>query len=66
MSWSTADGSGLVPTDEDQSGLSAGTYDVTISDANNWSSSLSITIVENDLPTVTAMTSDTLSVRVMK
>ena len=30
--WTTLDGSGLVATDEDQSGLSPGTYEVTITD----------------------------------
>jgi gliding motility-associated-like protein len=33
-SWSTLDGSGLVPTDQDQSGLTAGTYDVLVTDAD--------------------------------
>ncbi|WP_462317435.1 PKD domain-containing protein [Marinilabilia sp.] len=32
--WTTADGSGLVATDQDQSGLSAGTYEVTVTDSN--------------------------------
>ncbi|MGJ3234912.1 beta strand repeat-containing protein, partial [Marivirga sp.] len=30
--WSTSDGSGLVVTDQDQTGLSAGTYEVTVTD----------------------------------
>lgn len=34
-SWATTDGSGLVATDQNQSGLSAGTYNVTITDDNN-------------------------------
>jgi len=33
--WSTTNGSGLNPTAEDQTGLSAGTYTVTVSDAND-------------------------------
>jgi len=31
--WTTADGSGLVPSDKDQYGLTAGTYDVTVGDS---------------------------------
>ncbi|MBU8892968.1 MAG: gliding motility-associated C-terminal domain-containing protein [Bacteroidales bacterium] len=31
-SWSTSDGSGLIPTNEDQSGLSGGNYYVTVTD----------------------------------
>ena len=33
-SWTTTDGSGLVTSDEDQSGLSAGNYEVVITDSN--------------------------------
>ncbi|MFZ9027708.1 MAG: gliding motility-associated C-terminal domain-containing protein [Crocinitomicaceae bacterium] len=44
--WSTADGTGLVATDEDQSGLTAGTYDVTVTDVNGCSLNTSITLVE--------------------
>jgi len=36
--WTTADGSGLVATDADQTGLSAGTYEVVVTDANGCSS----------------------------
>ncbi len=32
--WSTSDGSGLVPTSEDQTGLTTGTYDLMITDGN--------------------------------
>ncbi len=35
--WTTGDGSGLTPSDEDQSGLTAGTYNVNITDANTCS-----------------------------
>ncbi len=31
--WTTVDGSGLVPSDKDQYGLTAGTYDVTVGDS---------------------------------
>jgi gliding motility-associated-like protein len=34
FSWTTTDGSGLSPTQEDQSGLSAGTYEVEVTDSN--------------------------------
>jgi len=34
-SWSTTDGAGLVATDEDQTGLAAGTYTVVVTDDNN-------------------------------
>lgn len=34
FSWTTTDGSGLSATQEDQSGLSAGTYEVTVTDSN--------------------------------
>jgi gliding motility-associated-like protein len=33
--WTTSDGNGLTPSDEDQTNLSEGTYDVEIIDANN-------------------------------
>ena len=52
-SWSTSDGSGLVPTDEDQSGLSAGTYTVTVTDDNNCTVEESFTLTE---PTAVAVT----------
>ncbi|MEA1898950.1 MAG: gliding motility-associated C-terminal domain-containing protein, partial [Bacteroidota bacterium] len=44
--WSTTDGSGLVITDEDQIGLTAGTYDVTVTDANSAIISDSYTVTE--------------------
>ena len=45
-SWTTADGSGLVATDQDQSGLGPGTYNVTVTDAKNCTQSTSFTITE--------------------
>ncbi|MFC2104096.1 T9SS type A sorting domain-containing protein [Bacteroidota bacterium] len=44
--WSTADGSGLVTTDEDQTGLGVGTYDLTVTDDNLCTATTSITITE--------------------
>ena len=44
--WASADGSGLVINDEDQTGLTAGTYDVKITDVNNCAISTSITLIE--------------------
>ncbi|MCD6543071.1 MAG: hypothetical protein J7K34_01030, partial [Flavobacteriaceae bacterium] len=46
--WTTADGTGLVPTDEDQIGLTAGTYDVTITDVNGETITASYVITEPD------------------
>ena len=44
FSWSTTDGSGLSASAQNQSGLSAGTYDVTVTDANNCTSTASYTL----------------------
>ncbi len=44
FNWSTSDGSGLVNGQEDQNNLTAGTYDVTVSDINNCQQTLSITL----------------------
>lgn len=44
--WSTADGSGLVIDQEDQTGLSSGTYTVLITDTNGCSIELEITLIE--------------------
>ncbi|RPD90075.1 adhesin, partial [Aureibaculum marinum] len=51
-SWTTSDGSGLVAADEDQTGLSAGTYAVTITDANGCTISDSYTVTEPGALTV--------------
>ena len=44
--WSTSDGSGLVVDAEDQTGLSAGTYELTVTDDNLCTAITSITINE--------------------
>lgn len=50
-SWTTSDGSGLNPTAQDQTGLTAGTYTVLATDANGCTGSTSVTLVnENELP----------------
>lgn len=46
FAWSTSDGTGLIMTDEDQSELTAGTYDVSATDINGCSLSLSLTLTE--------------------
>ena len=45
-SWTTADGSGLDATAQDQSGLGPGTYNVTVTDAKNCTQSTSFTITQ--------------------
>lgn len=45
-SWTTIDGSGLVTANEDQTGLGAGTYDLTVKDDNLCTATTSITISE--------------------
>lgn len=47
-SWATTDGSGLVADAEDQTGLSAGTYDVTVTDDNSCASVFAI-VLDNPL-----------------
>jgi hypothetical protein len=42
--WTTSNGSGLVPTAQDQSGLSAGTYNVTVTDSIGCTASTSVTL----------------------
>ncbi|WP_159521612.1 DUF2341 domain-containing protein [Sunxiuqinia indica] len=44
--WSTPDGSGLVTSDEDQTGLDVGTYDVTVTDGNGCVATGSYAITE--------------------
>jgi hypothetical protein len=57
-SWTTSNGSGLIATDEDQANLSAGTYNVTVTDINGCSLNTSITLTEPTLMTqsITATT----------
>ncbi|MFP4024947.1 MAG: T9SS type A sorting domain-containing protein, partial [Thiohalospira sp.] len=55
-SWSTADGSGLVADAEDQTGLSAGTYDLTVTDDNGCEEAASIVIIEPEAITIVSDT----------
>lgn len=52
--WTTADGSGLVQTDQDQTGLSAGTYDLTVTDNNGCIYTTSFVLTEPDAVSCTA------------
>ena len=56
--WATSDGSGLAATDQNQSGLSAGTYDVTVTDANGCTATESFTLTEPTPVTVVGVTVD--------
>ena len=56
--WTTTDGSGLDATAEDQSGLSAGTYDVTVTDLNGCQISDSFLITEPPPIVLTSTLSD--------
>ncbi len=56
--WSTADGSGLVPTDEDQTGLTAGTYNVIVTDANGATIIGSYTLTQPDAIVLTEIITD--------
>ncbi len=46
--WSTLDGSGLITSNEDQSGLTAGSYAVTITDINGCALDIAITLTQPD------------------
>jgi len=52
--WSTADGSGLIPNNEDQTGLGAGTYQITVIDDNGCQQINTFTLVEPNSISVTA------------
>jgi len=57
--WSTANGSGLVATSEDQTGLTVGTYDLTITDDNGCTTLESFVVSQPAAPlsgTITAQT----------
>ena len=59
-SWSSPDGgSGLSVNSKDQSGLGPGTFNVTVTDANNCSDTASFTITEPDELTMSNLISDT-------
>ncbi len=51
--WSTADGSGLVNGQEDQDSLTAGTYDVTVTDGNGCQQTMSIVLSDPLAITIT-------------
>ena len=44
--WTSTDGSGYVTTDEDQTGITAGTYNVTVTDANDCTANGDYTVIE--------------------
>jgi gliding motility-associated-like protein len=44
--WSTLNGGGAIPTQQDQAGLLAGTYNVIVTDINGCTANLSVTLVE--------------------
>lgn len=51
FAWTTVGGSGLNPTAEDQTGLTAGAYSVTVTDLNGCTASISVTLTNlNTLP----------------
>jgi len=56
--WTTSDGSGLVTTDEDQTGLTGGTYDLTVQDGNGCTKDFSLDVYEPDALQVTVTPTD--------
>lgn len=58
--WSTTNGSGLIPNNEDQTGLGAGTYQVIVQDANSCQQISSFTLIEPTAITVTGTTADNI------
>ena len=56
--WITSDGSGLSAGEQDQTGLSAGTYSVTVTDQNNCSVSQSFTLTSPTEIAITATKKD--------
>jgi hypothetical protein len=49
--WTTGGGSGLVPTAEDQNGLTNGTYSVTVTDNKGCTATTSVTLTNlNPVP----------------
>jgi len=57
-SWSTNNGSGLSPTNKNQSGLSAGTYSVVVTDDNGCSITQEIEIIEPNILNIDEVISD--------
>ena len=57
-SWTTSDGSGLSPNSEDQTGLTAGTYIVTVTDSNSCILIESITLNESEIINIDETISD--------
>lgn len=58
FSWTTSNGSGLVAGIEDQTGLSAGTYDLTVTDANGCTVAGQYTLFEPQGMTISAVVVD--------
>jgi hypothetical protein len=53
--WTTVGGAGLTPTTQDQTGLISGTYNVTVTDSDGCTASISTTLTnENQLPVTPA------------